>query len=286
MRKFMKILNGLSFDVEEWFDVTLLDKKLLEAIEVEKFEIVPRSTRKILRILNKYKLKATFFVTGQVAKRYPDVVREIVESGNEVGSHGYSHRLLNNLSSKELEREISLSQEQLTKITNRKINGFRAPLNAPPKDLTTYFRLLKKHGFSYDSSIYPTKVGVFSGNNNFPEQIAKIENNFYEVPLSCISILGVKFPISGGFYIRMFPSCVYQKILDIKSKRHESLVVYLHTWEFETNYPKVIKNPLKRIIQYGNDITVSNKLELMLKKSEFTNLGKLVEVFKKNQYQQ
>lgn len=271
----MMLDNGLSFDVEEWYDVTLLDKKLLKGIDLEGERIVEKASKKILSLLGKYKMKATFFVTGRVAKENPGVVRELLANGHEVASHGYSHCLLNNLSKKEIEREISLSQEQLQKVTGGPILGFRAPLNAPPKDLGLYFRLLKKYGFKYDSSIYPTEFGVFSGNKGFSDKVIEVEKDFFEVPLSCFSVLGIKLPISGGFYIRMIPLWMYRLMVRSRAKRGEGTIVYLHSWEIERNYPKVIKDPLKRLIQYGNDAGVERKLEVMLREFRFVNLSRL-----------
>ena len=272
----MMLDNGLSFDVEEWYDVTLLDKRLLKGVDLERGRIVEKASRKILSLLEKYKTKATFFVIGRMAKENPEMVRRLLAEGHEIASHGYSHRLLNDLSKREIEKEIALSQEQLQKITKRPILGFRAPLNAPPNDLGLYFGLLKKYGFKYDSSIYPTRVGVFSGNKNFPDRIVEVDKGFFEIPLSCFSILRFKLPISGGFYIRMIPSWMYCFMVRLRAKKDKGTIVYLHSWEMERNYPKVIKNPFKRLIQYGNDAGVERKLETMLRDFRFVCLKDLL----------
>ncbi len=272
----MKAKNGLSFDVEEWFDVTLLDRSKLVGIDLEKNTVVPRFLIKIIKLLDEQKVKATFFVTGKMAKKHSDLIKELAKKGHEVASHGYGHSLIRDCSKRELEKEIALSQESLVRVLGKKVEGFRASVNAPYRDLDFYFKTLKKNGFKYDSSVYPTTFGVFSGQAGFSEKVCEVVPGFFEIPLSCYSVLGKKVPISGGFYIRMMPWWLYGRMLESKRRRGEGVIIYLHSWEIETRYPKVIKHPLRRIIQYGKDESVLAKLRAMLEEFEFTKLSSLI----------
>lgn len=74
----------------------------------------PLSTPKLLNLLQKHGMKATFFITGERARRYPEVVREILASGHSIGNHTYSHdNLIMLRSSETLRREIASTQETL-----------------------------------------------------------------------------------------------------------------------------------------------------------------------------
>jgi len=60
-----------------------------------------RGLDKVLRVLEEYGVKATFFVPGWVAERYPQLVRSIIRSGHEVAGHGYLHEKLDELGGEE-----------------------------------------------------------------------------------------------------------------------------------------------------------------------------------------
>jgi peptidoglycan-N-acetylglucosamine deacetylase len=107
---------------------------------------VPR----ILRMLERQDLRATFFVPGLTADRYPQTVEDIAAAGHEVGHHGYSHVPLHHLSEGEERREIERALAGLERILGQPPVGFRAPwweLN----DRTP--GLLAEYGFRFDSSM-------------------------------------------------------------------------------------------------------------------------------------
>ena len=94
-------MNILTFDIEEWFH--LLDHKGTKtATEWAKYESrIHANMERIFHILEKTNQEATFFCLGWIAEKYPDVIREIVDRGYEVGSHSHLHQLVYNQSSKD-----------------------------------------------------------------------------------------------------------------------------------------------------------------------------------------
>jgi peptidoglycan-N-acetylglucosamine deacetylase len=107
---------------------------------------VPR----ILRMLERQGLRATFFVPGLTADRYPHTVEAIAEAGHEVGHHGYSHIPFYNLDEDGERREMERGLQSLERILGHPPRGFRAPwweLN----DRTP--ALLVEYGFRFDSSM-------------------------------------------------------------------------------------------------------------------------------------
>jgi len=111
------VLNGLSFDIEDWFQV----ENLREAIPRDRWNScesrVGRNTRRILAILDRCETRATFFVLGWLAERCPELVKEIADSGHEIGSHGYSHELVYDMTPEAFAADILLSREILESIT-------------------------------------------------------------------------------------------------------------------------------------------------------------------------
>ncbi len=85
-------------------------------------------TAEILDILKEYNIKATFFVVGQLAERYPDIILREISEGHEVASHTWSHAHLTLLSDKSLEDEISATEEFLYELAE-----YRPTLLRPPE---------------------------------------------------------------------------------------------------------------------------------------------------------
>lgn len=108
-------------------------------------EGVPR----ILKLLSKYNLPATFFVPGQDADTHSDVVRSITNAGHEIAHHTYTHRAAVALTPEEEEEEFIKGIETLDRLTGQKPRGYRAG-GIGLSDVTK--ELLLKYGFEYDSS--------------------------------------------------------------------------------------------------------------------------------------
>ena len=88
------VINALTIDVEDFFQVTAFEKQILRH-QWDAFESrVVANTRRILRLLEFHDVRATFFILGWVARRYPALIRDIRRGGHEVGSHSYWHRLV------------------------------------------------------------------------------------------------------------------------------------------------------------------------------------------------
>ena len=106
---------------------------------------VPR----LLGLLATRQLRATFFVPGYTAERWPDTVRAIRDAGHEIGHHGYLHEPLGADEAAE-ERYLLRGLEALDAVTGVRPVGYRAPMWE-----TSYHTpgLLARHGFRYDSSL-------------------------------------------------------------------------------------------------------------------------------------
>jgi peptidoglycan/xylan/chitin deacetylase (PgdA/CDA1 family) len=108
-------------------------------------------THRILEMLDRYQVPATFFVTGVDAMLHPDMLSEILKSGrHEVGVHGWIHEFPPRLSEGEEERLLDRAIAYLTKATGRRPVGYRAPSWAFSG---VTLDLIRKKGFLYDSSL-------------------------------------------------------------------------------------------------------------------------------------
>ena len=272
-----KYNNYLSFDIEDWFQVPFVNDVVKQKDWGNMSSIVEDGTAEILTILNKHKVKATFFVLGWIAKKYPELVKEIAKQGHEIASHGYGHQTLDNISKAELDYDLKKSNEVISKITNKPIIGYRAPMGSIGDKNIWVLDVLINNGFKYDSSIYTSSLLVHSGSRHICDEITEIKKGFWEVPLSVETYMKIPVPISGGFYLRSLPFFLFKKLMKKRNKAKKTTVLYYHPWEFSTQYPQIAQSYFKRFIQYYNLPSVKPKLEELLKVYDFVPISNIFE---------
>lgn len=138
----------------------------------------------ILKILDKFNIKGTFFCTGKVAEQLPESIRLIERKGHEIACHSLNHERLTQLTFKKCYEVIHQNKILIENITqNSEIIGFRAPYLRPPKYL---FRILKNLGFKYDSSIKSPKMlkNYHINNSQIQEFHPSNLSIFFRLPMS------------------------------------------------------------------------------------------------------
>lgn len=270
------MINALSIDLEYWWSIEFLRSYSLE----KKNDYIIESLNPIMELLDSYDIRATFFVLGEVAEKYPELIEKIYEGGHEIASHGNSHTPLFDLTYGQFEEEIRQSKKILGKYHPI---GFRAPSFSINNDTRWALEVLKKNGFTYDSSVFPIKTSLY-GVPDAPltiyqpslDDITRHDPNgqIFEVPLTVLKI-GRNIPVSGGFYLRAIPtSFLIWAINQINQKR--AAIIYFHPWETYPETPK-IKMPLTNeiITYYGINRTLT-KLEYLFKNFKFSPIEELL----------
>lgn len=263
----------LSFDIEDWHQVPFATPYLTATPRHRLESVVVAGTERILALLNKYDVKATFFVVGEVADAHPELVQQIVADGHEVGCHGYAHIPISDMTPEAFEADLQRGVDVIRRITGTSPAGFRAPLASIGEREFWAIDIIRRTGFRYDSSIYPPSPFVHRALADIPPAVHEIVAGLWEVPLTVERWLGLGIPLSGGFYIRVLPERVYRHLLNRHMSRGEPAVVYFHSWEFETAYPRVVRHPLKRFVQYHNLESIERKLEKLLGMYRFRRLS-------------
>lgn len=217
-----------TIDFEDFYFDTLL---MLGKKNPESRELALRNSyKKIKEIKRKYlnDKPITFFVTGILAKKFPEIIREIHNDGNEIACHGNFHKNINKMDREYLENELDSAISNLKFATNEKPVGFRAPNFAiDEKNFFAYEELSKR--FDYDSSFKTSKSKGYYAKSN----ISKLnEGKFKEYFIYCASKFFNFFKIkSGGTFLRLFP-CKWS--LECMRKSYELghiPIVYLHPYE-------------------------------------------------------
>lgn len=105
---------------------------------------------KILDALDEWKVKATFFILGAVADRYPEAVKEIAARGHEIGCHGYYHENLGRLSAEEQRDVLKKAKDRLEEVSGKEVKGFRMPEGEMSEET---LKIARELGFTYSSSL-------------------------------------------------------------------------------------------------------------------------------------
>ena len=230
----------ITIDVEEWFQVENLRSAFPKSTWKDQKSSVLKNTKNILNVLDKFNIKATFFILGLVAEKNPDIVTLISQDGHEIASHGTDHDLTYNLDENQLFDDISKSKEQIENLIGNKVQGYRAPNFSVDNKL---INILRKLDFLYDSSYNPfqlnSRYGKIDLNSPSDNGIYNLENNFYEVPLSTLRMFNQHIPMAGGAYFRIFPLPLFKKLVKAKLKKDNLYHFYLHPWEFEPEQPRI-----------------------------------------------
>ena len=107
----------------------------------ENFESrVVSNTKTLLDLFEKYNANATFFTLGYIAEKHPELIEEIISKGHEIASHSYSHLNINTTTKEEFESDLDKSLKILSKLSNEKILGFRAPWFAITKKMFGFLK--------------------------------------------------------------------------------------------------------------------------------------------------
>lgn len=203
----------LSFDIEE-FDTPLEYDKALSW--QEQISVSREGTQKLLDLLSRHQVKATFYSTVSFAKEVPDLIRRIVGEGHELASHGMMH------SSFRIEH-LTESKQQLESLSGQPIRGYRMARMMPVDE-----QKVGEAGYLYNSSLNPTflpgrynhfgkprTIFFKDGVCQFPASVSP----FLRIPLFWLSFHNFPF----GWYRTLCRQCL---------RRDRYLHIYFHPWEF------------------------------------------------------
>ncbi|MEZ4736142.1 MAG: DUF3473 domain-containing protein [Caldilineaceae bacterium] len=269
--KLSPLPNALTIDVEEHFQVHAFEK----VVDRSAWECYPSrvvaNTRRILALLAESNVRATFFILGWVADRYPDLVREIAANGHEIATHGYSHELVYRQTPQEFAADVTRSLDAI----NRPLGGLRSfGYRAPSFSITNLslwaLDVLREHGIAYDSSIFPLTAHDRYGINNADRFANKTHGGLWEFPVSTVRLGRQNWPVAGGGYFRLFPLWLTrQAIRHLNAQGHPS-VIYLHPWEFDPAQPRIASAPLlSRFRHYVNLGRTESRLRMLLREFKF-----------------
>lgn len=274
---FKKMINALSFDLEDWFCVS----NLRTLIRQEDWHLqdlrVTENTMRILALLKKNNVQATFFVLGWIAEKVPDLVREIDDQGYEIATHGYSHKMLTEMEPTEFDNDLGQAIAITKSIIKSTIVGYRAPTFSLTKDTLWATDILLHHGIQYDSSIFPMSfMAAYDGIPGLSPWPFQFKNGLIEYPLSCAEKFSLRIPCSGGCFFRALPYTVTRSLLSEINRKGHPFMFYLHPWEVDPGQPKRRMPMIDSIRHYINLDKTYGRLERLIQDFMFTSTKKVL----------
>jgi hypothetical protein len=244
---------AFSIDLDDWYHTPLVAGANFShyptvedffASWKERYDYVTEPSFRLLELLNKHQVKATFFVIADMVDRYPELMKVLKESDHEIAHHSLHHTIPFNTKTKEpiqtkaeWEAQLVEAKEILETYFERKIIGYRAP--------GAYFAdwmipILIKHGFLYDSSMVSNSVYNKSNRNlkHFPkvpfrlssnfEETKELSNSIVEIPWVSRKVGSYYLPGGGAFFFRLFGAKYFIKMY----RQHLNIgdgVFYIHS---------------------------------------------------------
>jgi polysaccharide deacetylase family protein (PEP-CTERM system associated) len=272
------VVNALTVDVEDYFHVSVFDG-IVPRHQWDRLESrVCRNTDRLLEIFGDVDVRATFFVLGWVAERFPDLVRRISAAGHEIASHGYAHRLVYDQSPSEFRADVRRAKALLEAASGQVIRGFRAPsYSITPRSLWA-LDILIEEGHRYDASIFPIlhdRYGIPVSSRR-PYRVERQSGAIIEFPASTVRLGPSNLPIGGGGYFRILPYPWTRWGISRLNAAEEPAIFYLHPWEIDPDQPRLPVGRLGRFRHYRNLHKTEGRLRALLREFSFAPVQDLL----------
>ncbi|SFP11659.1 XrtA system polysaccharide deacetylase [Qipengyuania nanhaisediminis] len=258
-----KIVNGLSVDVEDWFQVGAFEKTLKredwDGLELRVGDNVAR----ILDLFDEAGVKATFFTLGWIAERNKAAMRAIVERGHELASHGYDHTRVFTFTRRQFSDDLVKSRAILEDAGGCTITGYRAPSFSIDARNAWAHEVLAEHGYAYSSSVAP----VVHDHYGWPDAPRFAFNpvagsDLVEIPVTTAVLANRRLAAGGGGFFRVLPYGFSRwAIRQVNREEGRPAIFYFHPWEIDPEQPRVAEAPLRsRLRHYTNLSRMAGKL--------------------------
>lgn len=273
--------NAMTIDVEDYFHVSAFAAQIRPS-EWGSYECrVEANTEKLLDVFDAGGIKATFFVLGWVAERYPTLIKGIASRGHEVACHGYSHRLVYDQSPAEFRAETELAKRVLEDLVQAPMQGYRAASYSITAKSMWALDTLVELGFSYDSSIFPVRHDRYGmpGSSREPYHLRTPAGySILEFPLTTVELGRYRLPVSGGGYFRLFPYFLTKMALaSVNQRERRPFIFYLHPWEIDPAQPRIDAGWFSRFRHYNNLERCEPRLRRLMADFDFGTVSEILQ---------
>ncbi|MGX7926158.1 XrtA system polysaccharide deacetylase [Tsuneonella sp. HG094] len=275
-----RVVNGLSVDVEDWFQVGAFEK----VIARDAWDGLPlRVADNVLRILDLFAeadVKATFFTLGWVAQRNGTLIRRIADAGHEIASHGWDHARVHTLDRASFGADIARAQRVLEDVSGVQVTGYRAPSFSIDQRTPWAYLELAEQGYSYSSSVAPVAHDHYGWReaprfafNPLPD------HPLVEVPVTTAILGGRRVAAGGGGFFRVLPYAFSRwAIRQVNRQDLRPAVFYFHPWEIDPEQPRVADAPVRsKLRHYTNLDRMADKLRALVREFAWDRMDVIVQ---------
>nr|WP_256325945.1 XrtA system polysaccharide deacetylase [Sphingomonas sp. YR710] len=257
------VLNGLSVDIEDWFQVGAFEHTIRRDDWDSLKPRVERNSDAVLALFERAGAKGTFFTLGWVAERYPALIRRIADNGHEVASHGWDHQRVFTMSPEAFRADLRRARQVLEDAGGQPVTGYRAPSFSIDKRTPWAHEILAEEGYTYSSSVAP----VVHDHYGWPEAprfaFRPVAGSaLVELPVTTARLMGRIVAAGGGGFFRLFPYAFSRwAIRQVNGESHPA-IFYFHPWEIDPGQPRVADAPIKsKLRHYSRLGAMEAKLE-------------------------
>lgn len=273
------IVNAMSVDVEDYFQVSAFDSVVPRRSWDQLESRVCANTERLLALFDQAGVKATFFVLGWVAARFPALVRRIASHRHEVASHGFGHRLVYDLTPSEFREDVRRAKGVLEDLSGLPVDGFRAPSYSVTGRSLWALDVLVEEGYGYDASIFPIYHDRY-GIPDFPRHAHVLKltrGSIVEAPASTLRCGRVNLPIAGGGYFRLLPYWWTRWGIErLNRVERRPAIFYLHPWEIDPAQPRIAAKATTRLRHYRNLAKTEARLRRLMRDFQFSTLASVL----------
>ena len=262
------LVNGLSVDVEDWFQVGAFEQVIDRGSWDSLSDRVERNCNLILDMFAEAEVKATFFTLGWVAQRHGALMRRIVDAGHELASHGWDHERVFRFDKASFSADLERSKKVLEDAGGQRITGYRAPSFSIDGRTPWAYMALVEQGFEYSSSVAPI-VHDHYGWRDAPRFAFKPLpwSDLVEIPVTTAHFAGRRLAAGGGGFFRVLPYGFSRwAIRQVNTVDRRPAVFYFHPWEIDPDQPRVPNASMRsRVRHYTNLSVMADKLRLLVR---------------------
>ena len=273
------MLNALSVDVEDWFQVgafeTVIGRDQWESLEPR----VERNAEAVLELFAEAGVKATLFTLGWVAERHPALIRRAAEAGHEIASHGWDHRRVFTLGEQGFRDDLRRAHAAIAEAAGIEPKGYRAPSFSIDRRTPWAHKVLAEEGYAYSSSVAPVAHDHY-GWRESPRFAWRplADADLIELPVTTVELGGRRMAAGGGGFFRLLPYRFSSWAIDrVNSADGRPAVFYFHPWEIDPGQPRVAGASLKsRLRHYSRLSAMRPKLLKLLKAHDWGRTDEVV----------
>lgn len=194
---------------------------------------VAANTGRYLSFLDRHRMRCTFFTVGDVARRHPELIREIADAGHEIACHSSDHVPLPRHDTASFRDDLQRNIDDIVRAGAPSPQGFRAPIMSLTPNQTWAYEVMAELGLRYSSSVLPAASPMF-GWPNYPRSSLRQTAGVWEFPVTLAGLPALDLPFACGVYLRVLPFPLVRWLANRERKAGRATVMYCHPYDVDT----------------------------------------------------